>query len=175
MEEIAEYKSEYYGGEIYAMSGGTPEHSMITSNINRELGNALKGSNCFVFDSNLQVRIEAADQSVYPDVMVICGPRQAYQDRRHVVTNPTLVVEVLSESTAGYDRGLKFQSYGKLPSLQEYVLVEQVHPMVEIFRQNEQGLWVLHRYQGLHAEAIFQSVGATIPLKEIYYGIDFPA
>ena len=173
LEEQAEYKSEYYQGEIFAMSGGTPEHSLINSNVNRELGNSLKGSDCFVYDSNLKVRVEAADLGAYPDVLVICGPREQYKDRKDIVTNPTLVVEVLSDSTAAYDRGLKFQNYGLLPSLKEYMLVEQDFPLVEVFRRGENSLWVLQRYRGLSAEVEIQSLKVSIPASEIYYGVDF--
>ncbi len=173
LEEKAANKSEYYQGDIFSIPSGTPEHSLISSNISREMGNALKGKPCLVYDSNLKVRIDAADVASYPDVLVICGEREHFADRKDIVTNPTLIVEVLSEGTAGYDRGTKFQNYGLLPSLQEYVLVEQSHPMVEVFQRNAQGLWVLRRYDGLDSRVDLQSLEVSLAASEIYYGIDF--
>ncbi|MEM7038811.1 MAG: Uma2 family endonuclease, partial [Bacteroidota bacterium] len=143
MEANAEYKSEFYNGKIYAKSGATFTHSLIGTNTTSILGNALNGKDCLTFNSDLNIRIEAADANAYPDAFVICGPPEFDQGRKHVVTNPTLIVEVLSDGTAAWDRGGKFKRYRQIPSLKEYVLIEQEDIQVEVFRKNEIGFWVL--------------------------------
>ena len=172
-EETAEFKSEFYAGEIYAMSGGTRNHSLIGANIVRELGNALMGKDCVVYNSDLKIRIEAADASAYPDATVICGTEECYEDRKDILVNPTLVLEVLSEGTAGWDRGGKFRRYEMLSSLKEYVVVEQNAPQVDVFRRNPQGLWVLERFDGLDSVVEFQSLGTSVALSGIYYRVEF--
>ena len=175
IEDQNDFKSEYYQGEIFAMSGGTDERSRISSNISREIGVALLEKECSVYDSNLKVRIEAADAGVYPDCQVICGPSEYYQGRKDVVLNPIVVVEVLSESTAAYDRGGKFSHYKKIPALMEYVLVEQKEPIVDVFRRNEEGLWVqFGRYEGLDSMVELTSIQVSIPANMIYHRVIFP-
>jgi Uma2 family endonuclease len=173
LEEKAEYKNEFYNGEVFAMSGGTRDHSLIAMNVGRELGNALIGKGCFVFGSDLMVRVDAADAGFYPDAMVICEKEKYVGDKNHAITNPTVIVEVLSDSTGAYDRGGKFRQYEMLPTLQEYVLVEQKEAQVDVFHRNDQGLWVLERYGGLNSVVKFRSLEVAIRSSKIYYGIDF--
>lgn len=172
-EETAEYKSEYYKGEIFAMSGGTAHHSLISTNMTREMGNALMGKDCFVFGSDLKIRIDAADAGVYPDGMVICGPLDYYQDRDDIIANPVVVVEVLSKSTAAWDRGGKFKHYRLLDSLKEYILIEQKVPQIDVFRKNEEGFWVLQEYEGVNSQIEVRSVGVELSTERIYYGVEF--
>ena len=120
-----EGRSEYADGEIFAMSGGSERHNLIATNIVRELGNQFKGRPCYVYASDMKVRIASAKVGAYPDVMAICGERQFYDERRDMVVNPTLIVEVLSDSTEAYDRGDKFAHYRSLPSLKSYLLISQ--------------------------------------------------
>ncbi|MCB9230603.1 MAG: Uma2 family endonuclease [Bacteroidia bacterium] len=174
-EEQSDYKSEFYKGEIYAMSGGTGDHSLIGTNITRELGNALMGKDCFVYGSDLKIRIEEANAAVYPDGMIICGPRKYYKDRLDMITNPMVVIEVLSEGTAGWDRGGKFRQYTLLPSLREYVIVEQAEAQVDVFRKNDAGLWEFEAYGGLDSNIEIKSLGISISLVMIYYGVQFGA
>ena len=156
------------------MSGGTRNHSVIGANISGELRSALLDRNCTVCNSELMFRIEAADAAVYPDGMVICGPESYYHDRKDVVTNPMVVVEVLSDSTASWDRGGKFRQYELLPSLQEYVLIEQNEPQVDVFRRNEHGLWELERYGGLDELIIFKTLKVEVAMASIYHRVEFP-
>jgi len=169
----AEFKSEFYQGEIFAMSAGTGDHSLIGTNVSRELGNALMGGECLVYGSDLKIRIDAADAGVYPDGMVICGPREYYKDRKDVIINPIVVIEVLSEGTAAWDRGGKFRQYRLLPSLQEYIVIEQKEAQIDIFRKNAKGLWVLESYRGLAEKVEFQSLGVGITSSGIYHGVNF--
>ena len=172
-EENADFKSEFYDGEIYAMSGGTRSHSLIATNLCREAGNQLKGKDCWVFNSDLKVRIEAADAAAYPDGMVICGETAYWEDRQDVVTNPVLVFEVLSKGTALWDRSGKFRRYEKLATLKEYVLVEQNEPQIDVYFRTQNGNWTLERFEGLAAWVELNSLSIRIPMAEIYSGVKF--
>jgi len=174
LEEQNSYKSEFYNGEIYAMSGGTRNHNLISTNLIREIGVQLKGSRCKTFSSDLKIHIAAANSFVYPDVFVVCGEEAYYEDRPLAVTNPILIVEVLSESTANWDRSGKFRLYEQLDSLEEYMIVEQNLPQIDVFRRNAEGLWVLEHYDGLEASIELKSVGVQLPAHEIYSNIVFP-
>ncbi|MGI8741218.1 MAG: Uma2 family endonuclease [Bryobacteraceae bacterium] len=116
LERAAEYKSEYVGGEIFAMAGGSPRHSELAANWIFEVKSKLRGSNCRLFTSGLRVRTPATGSYVYPDVAVVCGELRVYETANDVLTNPAVVVEVLSLSTAHYDRGKKFELYRAFPS-----------------------------------------------------------
>lgn len=176
LEEAAVEKSEFYGGEVYAMSGGTRNHSAICANIIRSAGNALMDKDCTVFDSNFKVRIEAADAFVYPDSFVICGTEEFYPKSNHVCLNPTVVFEVLSDSTADYDRGGKFRKYQQVPSLQEYVIVHQNEAQIIVYRKTDAG-WSFFEgriYSDLTSDVELKSLDITIPMEKIYYRVDFP-
>lgn len=175
MEEQADYKSEYYQGEIFAMSGGTGNHSLIGVNVNAELRSALLDKDCSVFGSDFKIRIEASDTGVYPDGTVFCGPIDYVEDRKDIATNPIVVIEVLSNSTAAYDRSGKFSHYRRIPSLKEYVLIEQDRAQVDVFRRNENGLWLgFEGFEGLDKSVEFKSLGISIPSKMIYHRVQFP-
>ncbi len=134
---------EYLRGEVYAMAGGTPEHAALAMAVGAELRAALRGRPCRAFSSDLRVRVEATDLSTYPDITVVCGALEISGADSHAVVNPTLIVEVLSDSTEGYDRGEKFAHYRRIPSLREYVLVSQQTRRLESLYKNDEGDWVL--------------------------------
>lgn len=142
-EQVSTTKHEYLRGQVYAMAGGTPEHAALMAAAIVELGSALRGRPCRLYTSELRVRIEATDLSTYPDVSVVCGALETSAIDRNAMTNPILLVEVLSDSTEAYDRGEKFAHYRRLPSLREYLLLSQHEPRIESFRRNEQGIWML--------------------------------
>ncbi len=168
MEEVAEYKSEYYNGEIFAMSGGTPDHSSIAVNFVIELGPRLSAKPCRVFNRDVRLYIEQSGLHTYPDVMVICGKIEFAPKRKDEVTNPILIVEVLSESTREYDRGAKFNFYKQIPSLREYVLVESEQERVECYRRTQDNQWVFEMHDDLNAAVKLESVACEIPLRQIY-------
>ncbi len=177
-EEVALEKHEYHDGVVVAMSGGSLNHCAITVNFGGEVRAALKGKPCRAFDSNLHVAIGTGAKFVYPDLTVICGhpefdPRQG--NRQRIVSNPKLIVEVLSPSTAGYDRGRKFELYREIASLEEYVLVSQDAAMVEVFQRLEDGGWRFDVSRGLGAVVRLRSLEIEIPLAEIYAGVEFSA
>jgi Uma2 family endonuclease len=175
IERVAEFKSEYYDGHMYAMAGASASHAQITGNLTRELGNALRQKPCGVLPNDLRVRVPPAKFYTYPDIAVVCGPMQFADDQKDTLLNPTLLIEVLSTSTESHDRALKFECYTEIESLQEYALVSQYKPRVEIFRRYQANQWLFVKVSGLGSSCTFESVGATIPLTEIYHRIEFPA
>ncbi|MDX2283148.1 MAG: Uma2 family endonuclease [Bacteroidia bacterium] len=171
LEEQAECKSEYHGGHIVAMAGATRNHSLIASNLLRGLGGLLPGA-CEIHGSDLKLYIASLSKVLYPDVTVICGPPAYAQQRKDLVLNPQLIVEVLSDGTEAYDRGDKFACYRQIPTLREYLLVSQRQPMIEIFRREGQ-FWVLSYAEGLDAELLVQTAGAPLPLAGVYRGVEW--
>jgi Uma2 family endonuclease len=169
------YKSDYYAGEIFAMSGGTIRHSLICSNIGGELRERLKGKPCRAYESNLRLLTRKSGLRNYPDVSVYCGPLLRDEEDRtgETVTNPTVLFEVLSKSTEGYDRGLKAENYRSIESLKAYVLVSQERPHVEIFERQGNGTWLLREERGMEAVLAIPAIGVELPLAEVYDGVDF--
>ncbi len=172
-ERQAEYKSEYYNGEIFAMSGGTHNHSLLTSNFIAVLNVALRGTGCLVFTSDLRVHIPAVGLYTYPDVSVVCGEVDLLDDMHDILLNPVLLVEVLSPSTESYDRGKKFAFYRSITSLKEYALVSQRQKLVEVFRKNEENLWVLHETDEARGTVELASVGCALQLDDLYANVTF--
>ena len=125
-------KYEYHDGEVYAMAGGTPTHSLISNNVGSGLGNALIGKRCFTYNSDLRVAT-SRNRYVYPDVTVVCGKVTYFEELKNAANNPVVIVEVLSQDTEAYDRGGKFMRYRMIDTLKEYGLVHQYLPLVEVF------------------------------------------
>lgn len=169
-------KHEYRDGEILMMAGGTGNHSLIVANTIRSIGNRLEGKPCHVYDSNLRIRIPKSILYTYPDVIVICGPREtdANDANGETFTNPRLLVEVLSPSSEAYDRGEKFSRYRLLDSLAEYVLVSQDTHRVETYFRQPEGTWLLNPISGLQSMARLRSLDIELPLREVYAGIELP-
>jgi len=174
MERVSEIKHEFYDGDIFDMTGGTPAHSLIASNIIREAGNALKSRPCVVFNSDLRVKVNPSGLYTYPDVTIVCGQQQFDDDERDTLVNPTVIVEVLSKSTAFYDRGAKSKQFRKIESLQALILVEQDSPVVEVYRRQPEGNWLLTEATDLSESIAIQPLGISIPLNEIYRNVTFP-
>jgi Uma2 family endonuclease len=174
-----EYKAgerhEYRGGDIVAMAGGTPEHSLIIANVVRELGVRLKGGPFRVYDSNLRVQCPRWPLYTYPDLTVICGPTQhdPQDPRKQTITNPKLILEVLSPFTEGYDRGDKLAEYVMAASLEDYVLVSGDKPRVETFHRRGDGTWSLAFFDGIDATAQFLGLSVEVSLRDIYLGVNF--
>ncbi len=176
LEEQSDEKHEFWDGEIVAMAGGTYDHSLITTNLIRALGNKLIGKPCAVLESNMRVRIPSTRYGVYPDLSVMCGkPVFDEEDpKRTTIKNPTLVVEVLSPSTEKHDRNVKFQQYLELNSIREIVLVSQDKPRVEAFCKQEGGQWLFSFWTDLAANALLRSLDIEIDYgKDIYSGVTF--
>jgi Uma2 family endonuclease len=140
-EAKGEERHEFLEGEVFAMAGGTPEHSALTAAAIGELRSALQGKPCRVFSSDLRLRVLATGLVTYPDVSIVCGHLELDPEDKNTMTNPIVLVEVLSDSTEAYDRGAKAAHYRQIESLREYVLVSQKEPSVEVFRRVERGHW----------------------------------
>lgn len=173
MEQVADYKSEYYTGEIFALAGGTADHSLIAGNVIHVFNEQLESEPCRVFTSDMRLLVQPSGLYTYPDAMVICGRIQFVERRNDTVTNPTLIVEVLSESTREYDRGTKFNFYKQMPGLREVVLVESEYPRVECYRRAQGDQWMIETYDDLDAIARLESLACDIPLRRIYHKVSW--
>jgi len=165
-------KFEYHDGKIYALAGGTVNHGKICGNAYNELRIQLKNneSDCFPFNSDVKLFIESTNSYVYPDSMVVCGEEEGENDAKNAVSNPVLIIEVLSKSTAAYDRGDKLYLYRGIPSFKEYVLIEQDKHVVDVhFKHKNSDLWSLTRYEGLDKVIYLQSLAIEISMKELYH------
>jgi Uma2 family endonuclease len=171
-ERRAEFRSEYFAGEVFAMAGASYEHTLIKDNVAREAGNQLKDSPCHVLTSDMRVKIDATGLYTYPDMTIVCDKPQFEDAFVDTLLNPRVIVEVLSDSTEKYDRGRKFAHYRQVPSLHEYVLVTQDQPLVERYVRQPDGSWLLTAFDKLLDVFIFASVPVQIQLAEIYRGVD---
>ena len=164
--DSAETKHEYEDGVAVAMTGGSPEHGRLAVAFASLLTNALEGRPCRVFSSDVRVRIEETNRALYPDLSVVCGNVETASDDEHGVTNPSVIVEVLSPRTEANDRGAKFASYRRLPTLQEYVLVSQNESRMEVFRR-EGDHWSLYEF-GSGESLVLTSLSVSIPIDLVY-------
>ena len=169
-------KYEYHDGQIYALAGGTINHGLLCANIYSEIRNELrhKDSNCKPLSSEIKLHVKSSKYNsfLYPDTMVICGELEHSDDYKEAVKNPILIVEVLSKSTADYDRGDKFHIYRQIPTLQEYVLIEQEKHVVDIHYKNPQSdLWKITRIEGIESRIAFQSLGISIAMKDLFFDV----
>jgi Uma2 family endonuclease len=160
-------RHEYLNGEAWEMAGGTPEHSPLAAAVIGELRSALRGRPCRTFTSDLRVRVLETGLSTYPDASVVCGQLETAPDDKDAITNPTVLVEVLSEATEAYDRGAKWAHYRRIPSLREYLLVSQAEPLVEIFRRAESGRFELLEARGGESFEL-ASLGVRLDVSALY-------
>ncbi len=170
-ERAADHKSEFVNGEIYGMAGGSLRHSRVAANWTAELTLQLRGRECGVFTSDARVRTSRSGSYVYPDLSVVCGAPQVYEDADDILTNPKVLIEVLSPSTADYDRGKKFELYREIASLEDYILVHTGSALVEHFARQADASWIFREYRGLEAAISIASIGCTIRLADVYAGV----
>ncbi|WP_395095037.1 Uma2 family endonuclease [Armatimonas sp.] len=163
-------RSEYRDGEVVAMAGASPPHNRIVANLVGELHQQLKGKLCDVYPSDLKTRVTAM-RYTYPDVIVVCGEPVFGSEASDVLTNPTVIFEVLSPSTEANDRGEKFADYQQSASLQEYILVAQDKVSVERYTRQTSGLWLYERLARREETLTLSSVSVAITLDEIYYRV----
>lgn len=172
MERASEEKHEYYKGEIYAMSGASRRHNFIAKNLNTLILPFLKDKSSDMFGSDLRVHIPENSLYTYPDFSIICGEWQTIDDEKDTVTNPSVIIEILSKSTRDYDRGTKFTLYRSIKTLKEYILIDSTSVSVELFsRKDEQ--WLLTEYKTLSSSFTISTIGLTIYIQHIYEGINF--
>lgn len=166
-------RHEYVAGQVFAMVGASYNHNLITANLARKLGNQLESGPCTVLASDMRLRIHATDTCAYPDVVVLCDKPAFHDLRRDVLTDATLVAEVLSPSTEGYDRGEKFALYRGLPGLRQYLLVAQDRLALDLFTRQPDGRWLLDAYTEADAVVSLDSIGCTLRLGEVYDRVEF--
>jgi len=174
-ERRAEYKREYFKGEIFAMAGASREHNLIAGNLSRELGNQLRDRPCEVYQSDMRVKVSSTGLYTYPDVVVVCGEPRFEDAEADTLLNPTVLFEVLSETTENYDRGKKFEHYRALPSLQEYVLVAQEKCHVEQFTRQPGNRWLLWETDDLEGTLNLPSIGCELKLTDVYAKVTYAA
>jgi len=173
MERQAEVKSEYYRGEVFAMSGAQTPHIRIVANLMRELGNELGDGPCEPFSNDMRVCVGPADLYTYPDVIVACGEPRFLDSHVDTLLNPKVIVEVLSESTEAYDRGRKFEMYRSLESLAEYVLISSLRVSVERYTRLPDGSWNYWATSRLEDSMELRSVGCRLPVAKLYKRVAF--
>jgi Uma2 family endonuclease len=174
IEREAEYKSEYFDGEVYAMSGGTRQHNLISINISSALHSQLRKRNCKVYSSDQRVKVSATGLYTYPDVTITCGEERFADEQKDTLLNPLVIVEVLSRSTTGYDRNEKFAHYRRLESLKEYLLIAQTSRRVEHYLRQSDGQWLLSETDSPESSVFPPSLECTLTLADIYEKVDLP-
>lgn len=176
LEEKASAKSEYFRGQIYQISGASLNHNRITVNLTGLLYRALAGKSCEVFSGDMRLLVKANGLYTYPDLMVICGPVDLIAGQVDTVANPVLIIEVLSNSTAEYDRTDKFELYKGLNTLQNYVLVDQHRPYIQSFNrlENEPRLWSLETFNRLDEQLRLPALDLELHLRDIYHRVEWP-
>ena len=174
LDRAAEVRSEYYDGEMFPLLAVTWSHGLLSTRTVVLLQPQLAKKGCPVQGSGVRVRVSPT-KFVIPDVLVVCGKPEFTDEHQDTITNPKVIVEVLSPSTADYDYGGKFNLYRRLPSFEEYVLISQNQARVETFRKTLSNEWVLHTYEGLDARVRIECLGASVALRELYEGVELTA
>jgi len=173
IENDAEYRSEFFDGEMFAMAGASLSHNRILRNLSAELHQRLKGGRCEALVVDQRCQVARTGLYTYPDIVVVCGEPLMGDEDPMSITNPSAIIEVLSPSTEKYDRGFKFRNYKQISSLVEYIVVAQDEPLCDRYIRQTDGSWALVTFVGLDAELVFTSVPARIPFVEIYAGVTF--
>ncbi len=172
-ERRADYKSDYVYGVVKAMTGGSYRHGAIALNVGISIGSQLKGKRCQAVSSDVKVEADPDGLYVYPDLTVVCDEPRFLDTEKDVLTNPTVVVEVISPSTEAYDRGLKSVRYRGMPTLREYLLIAQDRPLVERYVRQADGLWYVETFEGMQGVVTLSSIECTVPLADIYDRVTF--
>ncbi|MFQ3597006.1 MAG: Uma2 family endonuclease [Chloroherpetonaceae bacterium] len=173
LERETHEKHEFYKGELFAMAGGSPNHALICMNISSELHVRLSRKGCRAFNSELKIFIQPFDLYTYADASALCGKPNFLKETDAIIDNPSLIVEVLSDSTEDYDRSKKFLFYRALPSFNEYLLIRQEKPFVEYYAKLAEHKWLLTEVEGLSSTVRLKHLGISIPLAKIYANIQF--
>jgi Uma2 family endonuclease len=167
-ERSAEFKSEFINGEIFAMAGASREHNQISSNIVASLSVQLQDKPCSAYSSDMKVKIDRANKYTYPDIVTACDPQRFEDEHSDVLLNPTVIMEILSDSTEAYDRGLKFFHYQRLDSLREYLLISQKSCHVEKYERQAENQWVYSEFHQLEDAVNIHTLNCILSLKDIY-------
>lgn len=166
-------KHEYYQGEVFAMSGASVRHNRIFSNFFGELSHKLKGKGCIPYGSDLRIHIPKNTLYTYPDISIICGEMEFTDDKFDTAANPSVIIEILSNSTRNYDMGEKFTLYRDIDTLQEYILIDSEKVYVEKHIRNADNSWLLTDYRSIENLFSISTINRNFMLKDIYEGISF--
>lgn len=174
LEGQGETKYEFHDGYITAMAGGSPEHGQISGNFIRSVGSQLQAADkrCIIYTSDVKIHIKSTRRTFYPDSSIICSQPQKSELDPYAITNPLLILEVLSDTTADFDRGAKFHQYRQIPSFREYVLVSQKVPQVDIYYRKNEDLWEIMTYTKLEDSILLKSINIEIGLQDIYWLVE---
>lgn len=175
IERKADYKSEYLSGEMFSMAGAGIRHNQLIVNVGAALHRQLRGGPCAVFLTDLRLFVPSTGLYTYPDVMVICGAPVHIGDQRDIVTNPRLIMEVLSDSTKNYDRGEKFRHYRSIPEFSEYLLIAQDALRIEHHVRQPDGSWIFREFTAGRDVIELASIGCSLNAAAIYEDVDFSA
>jgi Uma2 family endonuclease len=167
-ERASPEKHEYYNGEVYAMSGASHEHNFIAYNLNRVIAPFVHGKGCKFFGSDFRVHIPSNTLYTYPDFTIVCGDNLSQLLHTDNLAAPSVIIEILSKSTADYDRGTKFSFYREIVTLKEYILIDSTKISVEMFSKQNDGKWLLSEYKNMTDSFYIATIGLTLLLKEVY-------
>jgi Uma2 family endonuclease len=173
LERQAAFKSEFYRGEMFAMAGARYLHNRVLANLTGLLFGQLQGSPCFVLPNDMRVKVPSSSDYFYPDLIVVCGKPQFEDNVFDTLLNPQVILEVLSETTERFDRGEKFDEYGKIASLKEYLLVSQSKMQIQRFVRRSEDNWDMRIFKDAAGDFSLETVKVTIPMKDIYFGVEF--
>jgi Uma2 family endonuclease len=168
MERASDEKHEYYKGEVFAMSGASWEHNVIAFNINRLIAPAIHKKGCKLFGSDFRIHIPENTLFTYPDFTIVCENYQSGLMYADNLTNPSVIIEILSKSTRDYDRGTKFSLYRQIKTLKEYILIDSTSVCVEIYKHHPDNSWQLTEFKQLSDNFFISTIGLTLHLKDIY-------
>jgi len=171
-ERNADGKNELMNGKIFTMAGASLQHNKIVSNLIGNINPFLKGKSCEVFPSNMRVNIPSTNSFTYPDLTIVCGKPELMDDHFDNLLNPIVIIEVLSPSTESYDRGNKFFTYQRIPSLKEYILVDSTACSIQTIVKKDDDLWQFTTISDLASSITIQSIGQTILMPDIYDGVN---
>lgn len=168
IERKAEYKSEYYGGEMFAMAGAKEAHNLLVANSIRDLGQQLRSGPCRVYPSDMRVQVRATGLYTYPDVVVVCSEPKFLDEQHDTLLNPVLLVEVLSPSTEAYDRGRKFEHYQSIESFKEYLLIASDRMHIDLYTRQADGRWLRASASRPDDSLELPSIGCRITVQDLY-------
>jgi Uma2 family endonuclease len=172
IERAAEFRSEFYNGELFAMAGASRQHGELHHNLIIELGNRLRGGECRTYGPDQRVNVKKTGLYAYPDLLIACHPEFEKKLGVDILLNPRVVFEILSKSTESYDRGTKFRHFQRLPSMQEYVLVSEDRMVIERYVRQKDGTWVLKTFDDPEGTFALATLKVRIPLSDIYRGVE---
>lgn len=172
IERKADYRSEYFNGEMFAMAGAREAHNLLVTHLLRELDQQTRSRPCRVYPSDMRVHVKSTGLYTYPDVTVVCGERRFIDNQTDTLLNPGLIVEVLSPSTEAYDRGRKFEQYQSIESLREYLLIASDRVHADLYSRQPDNRWLLTSVHRLEDSLPLESVGARVLLSDLYEKVE---